>query len=108
MKLADLKPEFSRCYESYTPETGGINPLPMVHLKFVCPKCGPGREAAIYITTGDADHSKSRWHCNALPNGPGWPDRLTVTPSLQLPIKQHGVHRPDCGAHFSITNGEII
>lgn len=106
MRFADLKPEFRQRYARFTPERGGEDPLPEVDLTFVCPKCGSPANCAIILTTGDI--SPGKWHVDALPHGPGWPDRLTVTPSIQESEFAHGKRRPACNAHFSIINGEVV
>lgn len=108
MKFADLKPRWSQCYREFTPEKGGIDPLPMMQLTFVCPKCGSHYSHSIYVTTDAPDQSKSRWHCDSLPTSPAWPETVTITPSITAPLRAHGPRGPDCGAHFSITQGQIV
>lgn len=110
MRLADLKPEFRQRYARRDPVTKEpLDPLPEVDLTFICPKCGAPANCAIILTTNAFDPNiVGKWHVPALPNGPGWADRLTVTPSVQEPAQAHGPNRPPCNAHFSIINGEIV
>lgn len=108
MKLADLNPRWSQCYREFTPERGGIDPLPMVQLTFRCPKCGSHYAHSIYVTTGEPDQSKARWHGDSLPTSVAWPETVTITPSIQAGLRAHGSRGPDCGAHFSIIKGEIV
>lgn len=107
MRLSDLNPRWSQCYRTFTPQQGGIDPLPQVQLTFACPKCGSPNALSIYVSTDPPDESKGRWHSDTLPTAPGWPDTLTLTPSIQCHLRMHGPRRPDCSAHFSIINGEI-
>jgi len=107
MRLSELNPRWSQCYRSFTPQTGGVDPLPQVQLSFTCPKCGNPYAICIYVGTEPADETKARWHSDTLPESPAWPDTLTITPSISCRAMQHGKRGPICGAHFSITNGEI-
>lgn len=108
MRLADLNPKWWQRYARFTPEDGGIDPLPETELSFRCPKCGDPGRVRIIVGTEPPDQSKGRWHVDALPQSPAWVETLTVTPSIQCHALMHGPRRPPCNAHFSIINGEIV
>ncbi len=107
-RLSDLNPRWSQCYARFTPKQGGIDPLPKVQLTFGCPKCGVQFGIAIYVSIDPASIEKHCWHVDTLPQSIAWTDDLTITPSIQCGPMQHGSRGPQCGAHITITKGEVI
>lgn len=106
MRLSELKPKFWQRYVRFTPEQGGIDPLPEMGLSFTCPKCGPPGIVAIIVTTGDPNQTDGKWHVSELPHVDNL-DRMTIVPSIRCHAQMHGPRQPPCNAHFSIVNGEV-
>ena len=106
-RLMDLKPLFRRIYRDFTPKTGGI-PTDDFELSVHCPTCGP--PCRICIRVGQSqDQQMLRWQGSPLPpDGEDWPDRVTISPSIDWTPSGHGKHRPPCAFHGHIVNGEII
>jgi hypothetical protein len=108
MKFSELKPQYWQRYRTFTPEQGGIDPLPEMDLSFICPKCGSPMTVGIKIGTEPQDAVQHRWHVASLPTSKEWVETVTITPSIVCNAEQHGHHRPPCNAHFSVINGEIV
>lgn len=107
-KFSDLRPEFWQRYASFTPETGGVDPLPEVDLAFDCPVCAGGR-VLLVLTSDPPDEPRRKWHADPLPGTtPDWASRITISPSVNnAGPDRHGRGRP-CAAHFSVVRGEIV
>lgn len=110
MRLSELRPEWYEIMRDFTPETGGF-PTGNFSLMFTCPSCGAPYQININLTPGPPDEPKRLWHMSEAPsaaNYPHWPERVTITPSINNTNSGHGRKHPYCGFHGSISGGEII
>lgn len=106
-RLVDLKPEWRRIYRDrhLTADNGGT-PTDDYELMFACPCCGP--PCRIIIKVGaTTDPAQPRWAVHPLPDGPGWPTRVTITPSIDYTKAGHGRKRAACTFHGNIIDGEV-
>ncbi len=106
-RLNDYRPQWGNVMEDFTPETGGVW-RGKCWLSFVCPNCGP--PGIIYVQFHDdaPDQSKSLWQANLLPDGTDWPNRLTLSPSINNTLCGHGRRQPKCSFHANIISGNIL
>ncbi len=107
MRLSDLKPAWGRLYRDrhLTPDNGGI-PTDGYWLQFICPACGPPFVVTINVGPVQQDDPR-QWASSPLPDGPDWPSRVTIRPSIDNTPGGHGRRHPTCSFHGSIINGEI-
>lgn len=109
MRLADLKPSFSRVYKDrhLTADNGGF-PTDTYILSFQCPKCEEG--ARVIIKVGpSADASGPCWQASPMPPDlVGWQNHATISPSINYTTCGHGKKRPPCTFHGSIIDGKVV
>lgn len=107
IRLSDLKPTWRRIYRDHdlTADKGGF-PTDDYQLTFVCPRCGSPRVVSIRIGAA-ADAGLHRWAARPMPDGPDWPARVTISPSIDNTTAGHGEGRA-CAFHSNIINGEVI
>jgi hypothetical protein len=108
VRLSELNPEWRAVYKDHhlTPDNGGT-PTGEFTLVFRCPTCGPPFAVIVKFGPHPPDQAASRWQANIMPDGPTWPDRITLTPSIDNTRAGHGRKHPTCSFHGSIVNGEI-
>lgn len=107
MKLMDLNPQWSMVYRDFTPETGGI-PTDDYNMSFRCPTCGPPGIVHVKIGPRHPDAADHRWQATPMPpDGPDWPSRLTLVPSINNIGVGHGPRHPGCSFHGTISCGEV-
>jgi hypothetical protein len=107
MRLMDLSPRWRAEYRDreLTLDRGGIA-TGNYDLDFTCPTCGPPYRIIIKIGA-TADSAVPRWMASPMPGGPDWPERVTITPSIDNSKAGHG-RNSVCRFHGHITLGEII
>lgn len=107
LRFSALAPKWSRIYRNreLTPDHGGF-PTDQWSLQFTCPDCGPPYQVA--ITIGPTMVQDRVWQASPMPDGPNWPDRVTIVPSIDYTSAGHGRKHPTCPFHAKIINGEIV
>lgn len=106
-RLTSLNPRWGMFYRDreLTANNGGF-PTERFDLSFNCPVCGPPYRIIINIER-EAKASPITWQAVPLPDGPDWPERVTIIPSIDNTAAGHGKKHPTCGFHGTITNGEV-
>lgn len=107
MRLADCRPEWGRIYRDLDGlESPCGSPTEDYWLTFVCPACGPPGSIKIRVGPDRSDGPPRRWKAEPLPDGPDWPSRATLSPSIAGTT--HGPRRPQCTFHATLINGEFL
>lgn len=75
-------------------------------LKFDCPYCG--KPYQVWIKCSVKSAANGVWQVSSLPDGVGWEDTVTITPSINYTTCGHGRKKPNCSFHGTIINGEIV
>jgi len=108
MKLNTLNARFGANVSGWTPETGGT-PNGVFQIIFRCPVCPKPHEISFHVAEKQSD-SPRLWAVTPYPpNGSGWLDEITVTPSIDNTHNLVKRGNPEhCLFHGSIINGEVI
>lgn len=107
MRFAELNPQWWIEYRDreLTPDHGGI-PTGNYDLRFTCPACGAPHVITIKIGPSICENPR-RWRADPMPGGADWPERVTITPSIDNTKSGHGRKHPSCSFHGNIVLGVV-